>query len=365
MILFFNVYLEPNSLYFSYDRGRLPTQDKVDVFKYCLTSVASIYKWSQVIIKFKLHDSYKHREEELIHYIKELFPNHPNLSISTTRNEYQKDWKATYEQFTDDDLIFFSCNHDHIFFDYGIEYFESCIDTFKKYKSEEASLYLTHYPEMVEHTRRHLGAKIDGPLVHYHTLNTDSFLIITRNLFKHWWIDPSYSEDKLIPRSDYKENSIFNLTPIRGQHFFSTSRELFRHFDGYSHTHWPENLLNICPPIAIPPRFFEKDTLVIYNFNEYYENAYNINVNKVNYSAFSNENCSDHFCLLKEIPKVIADNTSAIYTRILPDEDFDTNFENRMRKIRSIINIFPLHRDMQNYFYNENEKWIKKLYGKC
>src|SRR5687768_16754782 len=127
MILFFNTYLTPTTLKHTYNRGLLHTDNKVDIFKYSLESIAPIYNWSQVIIQFELAPEFQDRYEELTKFITDLFPNQKNLSIRPgIRNTHQKHWKKTVEELEQnkDKLIFFSCNHDHIFTDSQTEYFE-------------------------------------------------------------------------------------------------------------------------------------------------------------------------------------------------------------------------------------------------
>jgi hypothetical protein len=128
MILVYNVYLD--------DKARSPGYyfrgfygeniSTIDVFKYTLNSVVNIYNWKKVIIKFELCDSYKNKTDELTNYISLLFKDY-DCNISSTRCKYQSDWRKLYEELNDD-LIFFCCNHDHIFIDDDINHFQNCID---------------------------------------------------------------------------------------------------------------------------------------------------------------------------------------------------------------------------------------------
>ena len=99
MILLYNVYLDdkvriPGLLY----RGNYDEYtDRIDLFKYTLSSVVDLYPWTKVLINFEVNPSLSHREEELNNYIKELFKNYP-LILKNKRCSFQSDWKKLYEE---------------------------------------------------------------------------------------------------------------------------------------------------------------------------------------------------------------------------------------------------------------------------
>lgn len=271
MILLFNVYLCPSGLNQTYFRGNLPTDDKVNVFKYCLSSLHNIYDWSQVIIKFKLHDVYKHRETELVDYIKNLF-NGKNLSISTNRNEYQKDWRETCESLAEDDLIFYSGNHDHIFLDYRTDYFHKCVSDFRDNAGDYGALAITHFPELMAGAEGHRDKFIKecGVLLEHKMATFDSFIILTTKLFKDWWLDEDLG-NAFVPRSDYHPVCLDKLkrNPQKPQSLFFSSRELFRHYDGYSTVHNNYGYSKTYTALTIPKGFFENQIRIKYNHPEY------------------------------------------------------------------------------------------------
>ena len=71
MILFLNVFITKNFAT-AYDRGNWQVQDRLDVFKYSLASMAVI-PWTEVIIYCQLDECYKDRRQELNDYIAKLF----------------------------------------------------------------------------------------------------------------------------------------------------------------------------------------------------------------------------------------------------------------------------------------------------
>lgn len=235
MILLFNIFLTETGLNQSYKRSN-PPEDKLDIFKASLSSIAGLYNWTQVIIKFKLDKSFEERESELIRHIEELFPE--GVAIFNSRNESQIDWIETCDLLNSDPIIFYSCNHDH-FFVGNPEYFRKAIETFSAEMGDYATMYLSHFPEIATSTITNKD-KIQGKrgeFLIYDMPTYDSFIIITKKLFESWWKDETLP-DIPFPRSDYHPYSIDKFKKIvKKQLFFAPLRELFRHYDGYSTIH--------------------------------------------------------------------------------------------------------------------------------
>ena len=301
MILLYNVYLDDKvrrpGLYF---RGLYGENiSTIDVFKYTLNSVVNIYNWKKVIIKFELCDSYKNKESELLNYISLLFKDY-DCNISLTRCKYQSDWKKLYEELNDD-LIFFCCNHDHIFIDDDIIHFQNCMDEFRnEFSNEHATLYFSHWQEVNVYFFGHTSEFKNTFAYSMHD-NVDSAQIITKKTYYQWWFSQEFP-DKLFPRTDYFSSfipSIYNK--IQAVPY----REFFRHFDGYSHIREDHNskveLSNITPPLFIPHGFFENKIKLNVGFETNDNECVNINLKKENYTI-SDVNGTDLKCFLSEIP---------------------------------------------------------------
>ena len=107
---------------------------------YSLASMAKAYPWKKAIIYYKLHEEYHDREQELIDFIRKEFEG-TDLILRGTRNEYVSDWIDTYE-LLDDELIWFYCNHDHIYLD-NTDYLANYVSMFRKnYSNTLSSIYL-------------------------------------------------------------------------------------------------------------------------------------------------------------------------------------------------------------------------------
>ena len=141
MVLFLNIILTNNPplppynnanlsrVNYTYDRGNLPKDDQLDIFKYSLSSLSTAYPWSKVIIKVELEGKYLERKNELEEFIKNEFKEN-NLVLEWERNKYQQDWIESFK-LLDDDLIWFCCNHDHIFIDSSINYLKEMVEELK------------------------------------------------------------------------------------------------------------------------------------------------------------------------------------------------------------------------------------------
>ena len=348
MILFYNVYLadEPPKLGGKYYRGLYsPWVDTIDVFKYTLSSVSQLYPWSRVIINCEICDSLKHRTEELNNYINNLFQGQ-DLLLSNKRLERQSEWKDNYVNLNND-LIYFSCNHDHVFVDSNTLYFADCIEEFKKEPVALKSLYFSHWYEVntiflhdVDESRmRETYAFTTHP-------NFDSIQIISKQVYHDWWFPGSF-EDKFLPRTDYFDDVIPNqpnkLTAV-------PYRELFRHFDGYTHVHssdrnWQTNVLRDINVLNIPPGFFDNNLKLRFGYEENKPDYVNINLGKDNYTSLD-VNGTDYKFLTTEIPY--------FWKNIITETDINTEyteslFTNKVNK--ELFNRFS-HFDGLNHFGN-------------
>jgi len=152
-------------------RENLKSFSNFDIFKYSLASLAVAYPWSKVILKISLDDIYKSRQQELEDFIKSEFKDF-NLILDWQRNEHQNDWKQSYE-LLDDNLIWFYCNHDHIFFDSKNDYLKNITNQIKNKKL--CSLQFSHWPENIRTAKQGDNYKIYNQFLFYQKHNNDYF----------------------------------------------------------------------------------------------------------------------------------------------------------------------------------------------
>ena len=252
MILFFNVFITPGNLKHSYNRGGLPKEDNFDIFKFCISSISKLnYPWSSILLNIKLDSCYLHRQEELHNWIKDCFPNQEYTLNLGYRCENQKQWQGVINNFKDE-LVFCSCNHDHIFVG-SPDYFVQCIDTVKKYEKEVAMFAVTHFPDYIPLCKNR-DYEIDGPVFITNTPETGSFSIVTKALLKKWWFEVDFG-NAFLPRSDWEGDLV--ARNVKDALFFCGFKELFRHIDGYHNIAAPTSYhMKYFPPftIANPPK---------------------------------------------------------------------------------------------------------------
>jgi hypothetical protein len=307
MILFINVFIT-KSFATSYDRGRLPTEDRLTVFKYSLASLAVI-PWSKVIIYCELDKCYE--GEDLEGYIKELFP---NVSYYRRRLDKQLKWQRAMEEVFSlpDQLVWFTCNDDHIFIDYDLDVLKACERRLLELleKQPYASCYISHWAEMLCHANYGQQYPILTKAKEYFEVewaNIDSIQIVSKEVLKHWWFSKDYGNEVFLIRTDGnipgkgpeyihidQDLSVRTLIPLREQ---------ARHFDGYCRPYMPggSSDINRCPPLFIPPGFFEKQIKISY-CKELIKSGY-VNINPVlaNYSTVDRLG-ADSKMMLEDLP---------------------------------------------------------------
>jgi len=351
MIFLNNVYItnEPSPFSSGYDRGNLPNNDKLDIYKYSLASLSNAYPWKRAIIFFELHEEYHDREQELIEFIKEEFKG-IDLILRNTRNEYVSDWIDTYD-LLNDELIWFCCNHDHIYMD-NTDYLENYIHMFRKnYSNTLSSIFFSHWPEMLSHVSDGSVEKVDGQSVFKISTNTRicSIQIITKKLYKSWWIDGWEHIDTskiFLPRSDHAK-SIYDFKNLESFELFVPSKEICRHFDGYGHTR-PAMSNKDCPALSIPEGFFENNIKINFNVDKDRNKCYTyFDPLCEKYYAWCRTGTDYKWCE-DDIPKFWNSRISSIQSRDIPEQEI------KQAKINNLITLV-----FSNAKYHNN--WHQKI----
>jgi hypothetical protein len=347
MVLVFNIYITDKSSNGGtweingtrQDRGNLPSFNKLDILKYCLSSLAVAYPWKRAIIKAELDTPYNTEKNlrELKEFIQNEFKN-VDLIFSPKRNIHQQDWKDTHE-LINDDLILFQCNHDHIFLDSSTKYIQHLTSLKEKYK-ENLYIALSHLPE---HIRMSKCGYIDisrnefepnSPWKSTKTLpdhicivreSFDSMAVMTKQIYENWFLDGDWDTIKF-PENTFKSGKIelgraegagviglgelkqYLKLPILELNHIVPYKELFRHFDGYYHQFIS---CNHCPSLDIPPGFFEDNIKIRYGYDDYKEGWVNINPKNPNYYAHDKSG-TDYKFTLQDLPLVWQSRISVI-----------------------------------------------------
>lgn len=256
MILFVNVKITSDFLTY-YERGLLPSAERAQVFRYAMASLAVI-PWSAVRLYIEFDQTQIHHRDEVLEHIRQIFP---AAQLSTTRLKYQKDWQPAIEELDelDDELVWYLCNDDHVFIDTNLDTVLGIEQHMLRLM--EANPYVgcpfSHWPEQVAAFSRINYRMEEGHMVAPYA-SPDSVQIVTKDILRHWWFSADYGNEVMvrsdwgpIVKTDYPQPGL-GVLPLR---------ELVRHFDGYSHVGIDGN---ICPPLFIPPRFFDNDVRLRY-----------------------------------------------------------------------------------------------------
>lgn len=324
MILYMDVYITDTPLFRNlYDeladlRSKSKiwnAPSKVDVTLYTLASY-TLYKWSNVVIKYELEDKskYDYFESE----VKKLFPDAILIrGRSDTQEKYLESIKLLEK--LGDDWIFYCGNNDHPFVLQDIKIIDVCLAKAKELKRlyPRVSIFYSHMLEAApllekeSHFSKILnqngfaGSKIiyeDTELIA--TLRNDggffpSAQILPLSLFKDWFLDKALA-GKRVRRSD----DLRGLVSFPGQVLLLPKRQICEHFDGYGNL---DSLVGFkvneaVPPLFFPPGFFENDIKIAYCYEEYRENWVNVNPFKKRYSFVDQKNGTDMRISLSRLP---------------------------------------------------------------
>lgn len=305
MILFLNVYITDKSQGLKYRRGCLgAANNRLEIFKYSLASFAVI-PWSRVVIYYDLCEAYRPQRDEVDRFIRENFQ---NPEIHHYQNERQAQWQeavnALYQ--TDDDLVWFCCNDDHIFIDYELDLLQrmeqACLE---KTKTEPfVSCVPTHWPEYL--AGANYAAETTADYYALYSQVTNSMQLINRGLLRYWWFEHDYG-DAWMPRTDTgtllhaNDGSPAKRVSIIGperMYVLVPFRELVRHYDGYSHVGVD---INACPPLTIPPGFFERNIRIAYGADSAPPGTVLVNPLKLKHKTVDPQGV-DLRCVVEDLP---------------------------------------------------------------
>lgn len=277
MILFFSTKITDvrNSKY--HRNHWVPDYNRFLIFKYCLASYAPIkHLFKKTIFYLELGSEFEDRKKELQEYIFDLYP---DCELYWYRNDTAMTWRKTCDKhFQDDDIIWYNGNDDHIFIDYNLDVVEDIINTLKEDSDPLSVLYYSHWPEQCR-ISKHLNGELNPTknLIKYTWSNTDAIHILKGKRLKLMWqgtclepatdgsekpfLDVLYRTDHLIwfdnKRSEFTAN------------FYAPTREIVRHYDGYSHLVGHSDFYtNTVPPLVIPDGFFEKNIKIRIGYTE-------------------------------------------------------------------------------------------------
>lgn len=262
MILLFNVKITSQGLSYYHRADWLPKYDRLDIFKYCLASYTALLPvLSKCLLFIQLDPEFEHRKEELENYIHTIYPK-DKLELHWYRNNYTRDWRDICDKYlqNDNELVWFAGNDDHIFIDYNLDVIRAGIKLLNEDLDPYSVIYYSHWPEQMRLSLHHNGElTADKNYIKFTWRTFDAIRIMKAVRFKQYWKDNDFG-DTIVYRTDHLWHAGYQLTgPV-----YAPTRELVRHYDGYSHV---GELANITPPLYIPPGFFDRQMRVRIGYN--------------------------------------------------------------------------------------------------
>jgi hypothetical protein len=238
--------------------------NRFDTFKYCLASRAALAPIMNKFILFIDLAEFSHRRDEMEQFIYSVFPRE-KVEINWYRLNYTREWRAFCDTLDDNELMWFDGNDDHIFSDYDLDMVQSAMETIANDPDPLAVVYYAHWPEQMRNSLR-LGGQLttDGNFIKFQWENFDCSHIMKMGRFKKYWFETDCGDSHVIFRTDSLDQ--FGLRGKMTSTVYSPTRELLRHYDGYSHVGL--GCINIAPPVFVPPGFFEGDMKIRIGFND-------------------------------------------------------------------------------------------------
>jgi len=253
MILLFNVKITSHGLSYYHRNNWLPKSNRLDIFKYCLASYTALLPvLSKCLFYIQLAPEFADRKEELEKFIHENFPA-DKIHLFWYRNNHTKDWRSLCDEYFQDpnELIWFAGNDDHIFIDYNLDLVRAGMQTLKEDPDPLSVIYYSHWPEQMRLSQHYNGQLTeDGNFIKFTWRTFDAIRILKVERFRRYWIETDFG-DELVFRTDTLWHAGVEMTgPV-----YAPTREMVRHYDGYSHV--SPHIINLVPPLFIPPGFFE------------------------------------------------------------------------------------------------------------
>jgi hypothetical protein len=294
-----------------YDRAEhLPKYDRMDIFKYCLASY-SVFEpiVSRFIFFIEVAPEFKHRQQELAEWIDGLFPQ-SKTQVFWYRNFYTADWRKSCEEIIFDDKdepIWFAGNDDHIFMDSSLDVLKAGIGLLERDEDPFAVIYYSHWPEQMRlATRFNAELTSCGNFVKFNWRTYDGIRIIKQERFRHYWFDFDYGDTPV-----FRTDALWHLGHPIVAPVYSPTKELVRHYDGYSHV--SKQLVTVAPPLVIPPGFFDHDIKIRYGVTRRDGSLVNINpLAEYLYADKNHPHATDYRWVPADIPLFWQDRISRL-----------------------------------------------------
>ena len=252
MILFINVLLTHKRLS-RFDRGLLPTDDPLSVFRFMLASLEDI-RFSRVQVFAELDpDDYGPADAALLRAdVERTFGTGPAVDFRDRRLDRLDAWRDCLRRtlLPAGECVFYSGNHDHVFVDRDTAVLDACVRRLEALRAShgQAGLIYTQWQEFFSYRARALAWERDCFV--QTSPYRDAVQVLTPELLEQWFF-----RDSTHMPADTRVRRTEDLGWNSGRHYPQVvpHRELFRHYDASSHVGMR---IGRCPPLRIPEGFF-------------------------------------------------------------------------------------------------------------
>lgn len=276
-------------------KGNLLSDDRFNIAKYFFSSIKALDPIiSKILLNIELDGPYKGRELELEAYIRETFDAGKLGTIEWFRCNTMDQWHVVQQEVNaiDDDTMYVPGAEDHIFMDSSTDLWKRGLELIVQDGNTSAVFAISHFPETLRHCfMRSHNLVEDNKFVSCYPYDHElsSNYILKKELF-----------NKYLEYNDIPGKIFFRIEDFKvfwAQTLYIATKEVSRHYDGYTHVHTD---LNICPPLTIPPGFFERNIVIRYGFDDRDPACVNINPTKNFYSVDASG--TDYKWILEDIP---------------------------------------------------------------
>lgn len=327
MILLFNVCITPSSssCNINYNRGLLPHFDKIDILKYCLSSL-SVIPFTEAIFNIELQSYYKIFEKDIKEFVENQFKN-IKFIFANKRAKNQKDWQKLNIILSskEDPLLWYCGNHDHIFMAPDLDVYRSIEN---KLLNSPDFTYVVYSHQSEFHDT--FEQEKDFSYMRLPQLHAMCCLRIKN--FNDFWSSFDIG-DYFMPRTEWfildseKDKFISHID----WNVYCPHKKCCDHFDGYSH----RVPIEYFQPLIIPPGFFNKNIKI--QFGGERKNGYfYIDCSKV-HSCFAKDG-TDSYWVEDDIPLFWKDKL----IKIIYDDNYDSTIAKKIRNNKYLNYLFYL-----------------------
>jgi len=328
-------------------RYNLRNDNRFDVARYSFASFAPLAPLvSRFVFNLELADEHKGREAEMESWLRSLFPQ-DKLVLNWYRADNITQWRQFQDSIADldDDLIFPAGNEDHIFMDSNIDTFQKGLEFIKNDPDPYAVLMTSHWPESIRAAYVYSGELTEcANYVHYKMVNNDAIRVMKRIYFNQY-IDAVKDPNMMIFRTEHW-NSIGMVT----NKLYIPTKEQFRHFDGYAHVQIGPDT---CPPMEIPPGFFDKSINIRYGYSDRNNDCLNVNPCAESLYTVDADTGADYRFIESELPLFWKDHISNIDRN--PELDQESEKDGYDRYLLSLTKVYINWYHVGQTFNDTNE----------